>query len=125
MTLKDLIRGRYNSSLEHDNANPAKTANERLKQAQNPSGLAEIATLAIANDSNEINHNHEQRLLEIVAVASEGLGIKPEAILHGLISDEDEKDMLNDSIPLSCLRAHIANWYFSGMPHISGKNQYS
>lgn len=117
MLLKNLIKGNKKIQRHDASAIHAKSANTSLSQNENLNNLAEIAKLALADETNQ------NILLVMIATASEGLGLKPQSILNSLISIEDEKDLLDGTIPLTCLRAHIANWLFSGMPHISGKNQ--
>lgn len=125
MLLKNLIRGKTNTEAIPANANLAKSANVTPIYDANSPNLAEIAKLALATHQNETNNTHSKNIIDLINVACEGLQINPQSVIDRLLSTEDKMDIIDGVIPLACLRAHIANWYFKGMPHISGKDKGS
>ncbi|RUQ84478.1 hypothetical protein [Legionella septentrionalis] len=51
-----------------------------------------------------------------------GLSVETAEVINGLISNEDEEDILKGLIPNSCLRLHIQLWMVKGQPSYAGKS---
>jgi hypothetical protein len=50
-----------------------------------------------------------------------GLPLDAQEVIEGLISFEDEQDIINGEVPSDSLRLHIELWIKAGKPHYSGK----
>ena len=63
----------------------------------------------------------KQHLTEFVQRCCVGFSISTHKVIDGLLSTEDEADIINGGLPTESLRLFIELWLANGMPHISGK----
>lgn len=51
------------------------------------------------------------------------LQVEPQHVMDGLLSIDDEQDIINGNISEESLRLHIELWISAGKPHYSGKER--
>ena len=62
-------------------------------------------------------------IINFVEKCCVNLKIETQQVIDGLLSTDDEQDIINGYIPVESLRLHIELWISSGKPHYSGKAQ--
>ena len=62
-------------------------------------------------------------LINFVEKCCVNLQIEPQQVIDGLLSTDDEQDIINGDIPAESLRLHIELWMLAGKPHYSGKER--
>ncbi len=60
-------------------------------------------------------------LINFVEKCCVNLQVEPQQVIDGLLSIEDEQDIINGDVPSESLRLHIELWISAGKPHYSGK----
>ncbi len=75
-----------------------------------------------AENTNVQNPQSRQRqIIEFVQSCCGDFKINPQQVINGLLSIEDEQDIINGDVPKDSLTLHIELWIKGGMRHISGK----
>ena len=49
------------------------------------------------------------------------LPVEAQQVIDGLLSSDDERDIINGNVPVESLRLHIELWIKAGKPHYSDK----
>lgn len=89
-----------------------------------PTKLTEQPSVGSVSVSSEIVHKNISKKIELAGFVLEclgGINLHPQQVIDGLLSVEDERDIINGSIPIQSLRLHIELWLKAGKPHYSGK----
>jgi hypothetical protein len=63
----------------------------------------------------------EKGLIDVVKKCCGGLQVDAQQVIDGLLSSDDEQDIINGNTPVESLRLHIELWIKAGKPHYSGK----
>lgn len=67
------------------------------------------------------NNTGTFKLINFVEKCCVNLQVEPQQVIDGLLSIDDEQDIINGDIPVESLRLHIELWISAGKPHYSGK----
>lgn len=59
--------------------------------------------------------------MDAVKKCCEGLPVEAQQVIDGLLSSDDEQDIINGEVPVESLSLHIKLWVKAGKPHYSGK----
>ena len=65
--------------------------------------------------------NNAMRLRNFVSECCLNLSIEPQKVIDGLLSTDDEQDIINGVIPAESLMIAVQAWIAKGAKHISGK----
>lgn len=90
-----------------------------------PTKLTQSSVGFVSTTSEHFNKNNAVTfdLINFVEKCCVNLKIEPKQVIDGLLSSDDEQDIINGDIPAESLRLHIELWISSGKPHYSGKAQ--
>jgi hypothetical protein len=89
-----------------------------------PTKLTQQSSVGFVSTSSEFFHknmNKKISLLEFVKKCLNGFSINAQQIIDGLLSLEDEQDIINRNVPAESLLLHIELWLKASKPHYSGK----
>ena len=63
----------------------------------------------------------EKGLIDVVKKCCDGLPVDAQQVIDGLLSLDDEQDIIDGNTPVESLRLHIELWIKADKPHYSGK----
>lgn len=86
--------------------------------------LTQPTSVGFVSTTSENSHkNIEEKigLVDVVKKCCDGLSVEAQQVIDGLLSSDDEQDIINGDVPVESLRLHIKLWVEAGKPHYSGK----
>ena len=77
----------------------------------------------VSTTSEHFDKNNAEifELISFVEKCCVNLQVEPQQVIDGLLSIDDEQDIINGDTPAESLRLHIELWISAGKPHYSGK----
>lgn len=99
---------------------------QKVKTVENPelTKLTEascVSFVSLALEPFQENNIIRLSLTKFVSECCANLPIEPQKVINGLLSTDDEQDIINGVIPAESLVIAIQLWIAKGAKHISGK----
>ena len=85
-----------------------------------PTKLTQPPSVGFVCTPSEVFHE-KMDLVCFIRGCLNGFSIDAQQVIDGLLSLEDEEDIINGNIPAESLRLHIELWLKANKPHYSGK----
>lgn len=88
-----------------------------------PTKLTQSSVAFVSNTSEHFDKNNAEtfELISFVEKCCINLQVEPQQVIDGLLSIDDEQDIINGDTTVESLRLHIELWISAGKPHYSGK----
>lgn len=86
--------------------------------------LTQQPSVGFVSTNCEIYHKSKAKKIDLISFVRGCLysfPIDAQQVVDGLLSLEDERDIINGHVPAESLRLHIELWLQAGSPHYSGK----
>lgn len=89
-----------------------------------PTKLTEQPSVGSVSDPSKEFHKNIDKKIDLVGFVQEclkGINLQPQQVIDGLLSVEDELDIINRSVSAQSLRLHIELWLKADKPNYSAK----
>ncbi|KTD13979.1 hypothetical protein [Legionella israelensis] len=89
-----------------------------------PTKLTQHPSVGFVSTTSEVFHKNMNEKIDLIGFVNgclKGFPIDAQQVIDGLLSLEDEQDIINGNVPAESLRLHIELWLKADKPHYSGK----